>query len=136
MNGSSILIDTNILIYASKDEYNLTEIFEQYDNYYLSIIWYIEIYSYVFTNNSEKKILDNLMDELTIIDVNLSIAKSPIEYRKSEVRKVKLPDAIILSTAKYLKADWQGNNLKDCLGIDDTIKLVGLKINANDATNE
>ena len=58
MNGSSILIDTNILIYASKDEYNLTEIFEQYDNYYLSIIWYIEIYSYVFTNNSEKKILD------------------------------------------------------------------------------
>ena len=136
MNGSSILIDTNILIYASKDEYNLTEIFEQYDNYYLSIIWYIEIYSYVFTNNSEKKILDNLMDELTIIDVNLSIAKSAIEYRKSEVRKVKLPDAIILSTAKYLKADLISNNLKDFLGIDDTIKLVGLKINANDATNE
>ena len=136
MNGSSILIDTNILIYASKDEYNLTEIFEQYDNYYLSIIWYIEIYSYVFTNNSEKKFLDNLMDELTIIDVNLSIAKSAIEYRKSEVRKVKLPDAIILSTAKYLKADLISNNLKDFLGIDDTIKLVGLKINANDATNE
>ncbi|MBK9992800.1 MAG: type II toxin-antitoxin system VapC family toxin [Saprospiraceae bacterium] len=136
MNGSSILIDTNILIYASKDEYNLTEIFEQYDNYYLSIISYIEIYSYVFTNNSEKKILDNLMDELTIIDVNLSIAKSAIEYRKSEVRKVKLPDAIILSTAKYLKADLISNNLKDFLGIDDTIKLVGLKINANDATNE
>ena len=135
MNGSSILIDTNILIYASKDEYNLTEIFEQYDNYYLSIISYIEIYSYVFTNNSEKKILDNLMDELTIIDVNLSIAKSAIEYRKSEVRKVKLPDAIILSTAKYLKADLISNNLKDFLGIDDTIKLVGLKINANDATN-
>ena len=76
------------------------------------------------------------MDELTIIDVNLSIAKSAIEYRKSEVRKVKLPDAIILSTAKYLKADLISNNLKDFLGIDDTIKLVGLKINANDATNE
>lgn len=59
---------------------------------------------------------------MTIIPVDMDIARTTIQYRKK--RKIKVPDAIILSTAKSLCADLLTDNIRDFQNIDNSVKIV------------
>ena len=98
MNGNKLLLDTNILIYVLNGDENLIELLEGY-NYYISFITEIELMSNC-KNEAEKSIIRKLLNNMKIIDINLLIKEFTIQIRQQN--KVKLPDAIIAGTSKFL----------------------------------
>ena len=112
MNGDKVVLDTNVLIYMSKgliDEQKLLQL--NFNEFYVSVITFMELYGYKFTNSNEKERIDRFFNYIEVVHTNTIIADKVIEYRVSTPKKIKLPDAIILATTSYLKAtlltdDW------------------------------
>ena len=94
----------------------------EYDYLYTSIISYVETKGYNFEDNEEKEIVNQILNSIEIVNLNREIADTAIEYRKQ--KKIKLPDALILATAKYLKADLLTSDISDFQNIDKSVKLV------------
>jgi predicted nucleic acid-binding protein len=97
MSGSNILIDSNIMIYLSQDKLSIDEVFKEDGKYYISLISYMEILSYNFTSKIEEDFIKKLLSLFEVVEINKAIAKRVIALKK--VRKIKLPDAIIVATA-------------------------------------
>ena len=97
MSGNSVLLDSNIVIYLSQKKLAIDEVFEEDKTYSISIITYMEILSYNFIDKEEEAFIHKLLSLFKIIDINKKIADEVIKLKKS--RKIKLPDAIIVSTA-------------------------------------
>ena len=101
MNGNRALIDSNIIILASKNELDFQGILSHYDEFYISIISYIEVLGFSFRNKREQGMIKRLLDLFEIAELNMDVADISIAYRKK--KKIKLPDAVILATAKTLR---------------------------------
>jgi predicted nucleic acid-binding protein len=56
------------------------------------------------------------------VELNKEIADIAIEYRKK--KKIKLPDALVLATAKYIDADLLTNDIQDFQKIDKSVKII------------
>ena len=119
MSGTKALLDSNVLIFASKELIDIDSVLEPYDTFYISIITYMEVLGYDFKNEKEKKIIYEMMEVLNVVNINNDIADLVIKYRQKH--KIKLPDAIIFSTAKYLGAELLTDNLNDFKGIDKSV---------------
>lgn len=98
MSGNKAILDSNIIILASKHKIDTKILLENYDEFYVSIISYMEVYGYEFEDEKEKGFIDELFESIEIIEINKSIADQTILYRKNKSKKIKLPDAIILAT--------------------------------------
>jgi len=99
MNGSNLLLDSNIIIYylqGNKTAYNLIE----NNNIFISVITEMELLSYKNLTVKEEKIIKDLLSIFTIIPLKDSIKNKAIQLRKSY--DIKLPDSIIVSSAIYL----------------------------------
>lgn len=123
MIGNNVILDSNVIIFASKQTIDIEQVLNQYDNFYVSIITYMEIYGYDFEKSEEKELTDNLFKNLLIIDVSQEIAQYVLEYRKAALRKIKLPDAIILATARHLNATLLTDDWDDFIGIDPLVSV-------------
>lgn len=123
MNGSKALLDSNVIILASKQEIDIERLLSEYDEFYTSIITFMEVYGFAFENIAEKDLIDEMFGNLDIIEVNLTIAKQVINYKKGKTKKIKLPDAIILATAKYLGADLITDDWDDFINIDNQVVI-------------
>ena len=97
MSGNRLLLDTNILIYLSKKELNLEDFASKDDVLYISVITLMEAKGYLFSNNKEEAIIDALCNNLIKVYLTDEVIETVITLRKKH--KIKLPDAIILSTA-------------------------------------
>jgi predicted nucleic acid-binding protein len=97
MSGNRLLLDTNILIYLSKKELNLEDFASKDDVLYISVITLMEAKGYLFSNKKEEAIIDALCNNLIKVYVTDEVIETVITLRKKH--KIKLPDAIILSTA-------------------------------------
>lgn len=97
MSGNSLLLDTNILIYLSKKELNLEDFASKDDILYVSVITLMEAKGYLFSNKNEEAIIDALCNNLIKVYLTDKVIETVITLRKKH--KIKLPDAIILSTA-------------------------------------
>jgi predicted nucleic acid-binding protein len=86
----------------------------------------MEVYAYDFQNQDEKDLIDELFANVEIVEVNRTIADQAIIYRKNKIKKIKLPDAVILATAKYLNADLLTENWKDFQMIDNSVSILNL----------
>ena len=86
----------------------------------------MEVYAYDFQNQSEKDLIDEFFANLEIVEVNRAIADQAIVYRKNKIKRIKLPDAIILATAKYLNADLFSDDWDDFQGIDNSLNVLNL----------
>lgn len=124
MNGNRLLIDSNVIILASKKKLDFEAIFDAYDEVYVSIVSYMEVFGYPFKAQYEFELIQQIFENLYIIDVNMSIADIVIGYRKSTIKKIKLPDAIILATARSLEADLLTFDRDDFLNIDASVKIL------------
>jgi len=123
MIGNNVILDSNVIIFASKQTIDIEQVLNQYDNFYVSIITYMEIYGYDFEKSEEKELTDNLFKNLLVIDVSQEIAQYVLEYRKAALRKIKLPDAIILATARHLNATLLTDDWDDFIGIDPLVSV-------------
>jgi|SRR5215213_10297819 len=126
MNGTRSILDSNVIIFASKEKIDVAKMLSKYDEFYVSIITYMEVYAYEFQNADEKDLIDELFANLEIIEINQEIADQAIIYRKNKTKKIKLPDAIILATAKYIDADLLTDDYDDFEKIDSTVNVVNL----------
>lgn len=54
MNGSKGLLDSNVIIDASKGVISIEDILIRYDFLYASIITYVEVLGFKFENENEK----------------------------------------------------------------------------------
>lgn len=123
MNGTKAILDSNTVIFATRAKIDVEELFSRFDQFYASIITYIEVYAFDFHDASERDIADEIFANLEIIEVNQEIADQAILYRKSKTKKIKLPDAIILASAKYANADLLTDDWDDFQNIDSTVNV-------------
>lgn len=123
MSGSRAVLDSNVIIFASKQTIDITRILSNYDELYVSVITYMEVYSYDFGDVREKILIDQLFDLLIVMEINRSIADQSIVYRKNKVKKIKLPDAIVLATAQFLNATLITDDWDDFRGIDENVQV-------------
>ena len=125
MNGKIALLDSNIIIYLSKGVLESAE-FEQYESIAVSIITYMEVLGYRFHSPGEESIIRKMLEMMEIIPISMEIADITIELRKT--MKLKLPDAIILATAKKSGAVLYTANDKDFILFDEIEIVNPLKI--------
>lgn len=123
MNGNKIVLDTNIIVFASKQLIDVEKLINSFDVFYVSIITFMEAYSYNFSNNNEKLLIDELFNNIEIIEVNKEIADLAINIRNNKNKKIKLPDAIILATSKYLNLPLLTDDWDDFQNIDSEISI-------------
>ncbi|MCF6352322.1 MAG: type II toxin-antitoxin system VapC family toxin [Cyclobacteriaceae bacterium] len=99
MNGNSILLDTNIVLYLlSGDEVLANLLFNK--KIYISFITQLELLGYQDITEDEREEVKSFIDECIVIDINSEIKEEVINIKQG--RKTKLPDSIILATSKYL----------------------------------
>lgn len=115
MNGNRYLIDTNIAIYLLAGDQKVADILDQ-SQVFVSFISELELLSFEQEYNSGSAIIREFLNDVVIIDINKKIKDYTIEIRKQ--RTLKLPDAIIAATAKFLNiplmtADDRFKNVED-----------------------
>ncbi len=120
MNGN-IILDTNILIYLSKKELDLSQIFEKDANYFISIITKIELLGYPFSNKEELDFINNIVDALIVIPLSDEIVELTITLRRKY--KIKIPDAIVYASAQASKGSLYTNNISDFAKLTEGVKL-------------
>ena len=115
MNGTNLVLDTNIIIYYFRGSEFARDLILNND-IAISVITEIELLSY--HNNSEKDIVNikRLLSTFTIIPITSFVKDKTIDYRRKY--KLKTPDAIIVATCNYLDyplvtADKQLQNIED-----------------------
>ena len=120
MNGKRELLDSNILIYLSRQELSLADVIKPDTEYSISVVSYMEVFGYPFARPAEEELVLEIVSRLEIVDVTLPIAQQTIVNQKRH--HVDLPDAIIGATAQVL----------DCVlvtrNVDDFKTIEGLKI--------
>ena len=99
MNGNSVLLDTNIVLYLLSGDKGLSDLLYN-RKLYISFITQLELLSYHGISSKEKREIEKFLEDCIIIDINNRIKQSVIEIRQSG--RIKLPDSIILATSEYL----------------------------------
>lgn len=99
MNGNSLLVDTNILLYYLDGNLEVKKLLEG-NNIYVSFITEIELLSYHKLDSSAETIIQQFLDNCIVFDLNQEIKDLTIEIRKST--NLKLPDSFIASTSYFL----------------------------------
>ncbi|MBS1515213.1 MAG: PIN domain-containing protein [Bacteroidetes bacterium] len=122
MNGTKAVLDTNVLIYFSKELLDFDTFYEKYTEMYVSSITYMEAFGYKFISPFEKEAIINIVKPFEIVHTDSEIMELVINYRIS--KKIKISDAIILATAKKLDAELVTNDLLDFTNIDEDVKIV------------
>ena len=91
-----VFLDSNTIIYLSKELIEIETIFRDDEEYAVSVITYMEVLGYDFDSNEEREFIEELLSSLTIIYIDEAISNKVIELKK--IVKIKLPDAIICAT--------------------------------------
>ncbi|MEI8202290.1 MAG: type II toxin-antitoxin system VapC family toxin [Bacteroidota bacterium] len=99
MNGINLMIDTNAAIYLLNGNQKIAEFLDG-KNICISFITELELLSKPGISSVEKKVIKSFLNDCTIYDINSFVKKKVIELKQST--KIKLPDAIIASTAQWL----------------------------------
>ena len=119
-----VLLDSNTIVYLSKEIISVDDVFDDNKEYGISVITYMEVLGYSFESTKEKEFIEELLSYLSVIYIDETIAKRVIELKKE--RKIKLPDAIICATAMVnnsllITNDIRLKNIKNL-----KIKIVGM----------
>jgi predicted nucleic acid-binding protein len=96
VTGNKALFDSNVIIYLSRNEIPLSFV-DQFDALFISVITYMEILGYPFSNPKEEGFIKELLSVFQTIFVDQRIADITVDIRKN--KRIKLPDAIISATA-------------------------------------
>lgn len=99
MNGSNILLDTNIVLYLLNGEETLIPLLEE-KNLYLSFITQLELLGYRYSKPGDILKIKKFITDCTVIDITSGIKELVITIRQKYT--IKLPDAIILATSIWL----------------------------------
>lgn len=115
MSGSNIFVDTNILLYLISGDETITNLLDG-KSIFISFITELELLSFKELGEEEEHKINELLSNISIIDINPEIKRIVIKLKKNY--KIKLPDLIIASTAYFLNqpfitADKQLNQISE-----------------------
>nr|CAA6808006.1 MAG: Unknown protein [uncultured Thiotrichaceae bacterium] len=114
-----MILDSNILIYASKVQNDLTgtamTLIKQ-QNVCVSAISCLEVLGYHKLKNDEKTDLENMLERMTIFMVSDKVIEQAIALRQQQ--SMSLGDAIIAATALQQKQVLYTRNTSDFKWID------------------
>lgn len=99
MNGSSLVIDTNIALYLFNGDRTIASLLDG-RNVYISFITEIELLGFPGITNEQKTISKEFIEDSVVIDLNDAIKRMTIDLRVKY--NLKIPDAIIAASALYL----------------------------------
>ena len=99
MNGNSVLLDTNIILYLLEGDKILSDLLFN-KKLYISFISQLELLGYVDITPRDQIKIQNFFNDCIIIDINNQIKQEVIKIK--QLSKIKLPDSIILATSIYL----------------------------------
>ena len=99
MNGSSLVIDTNIALYLFNGDRTIASLLDG-RNVYISFITEIELLGFPGITNEQKAISREFIEDSVVIDLNDAIKRMTIDLRVKY--NLKIPDAIIAASALYL----------------------------------
>jgi toxin FitB len=117
------LMDSNAVIYfllGSLPDSANQNIDDKIDNNQIAIsdVTKMEILGFNFTNPNEEQSFINFVNAIEVIPISQDIVNQTITFRK--MKKIKLPDAIIGSTAFVNKYDMITRNMSDFKGLGIT----------------
>jgi predicted nucleic acid-binding protein len=95
-----ILLDTNAVVYFLEGREEFEKIGD-YSSFYYSFITEIELLS--FGDEERRKTISEFLKKGKRIDIDNKIIAGTIEIRRK--KRLKVPDAIIVSSAQKIKAD-------------------------------
>lgn len=123
MSGNKkAVLDSNVIIDLAKQQIS-PNFADHYAELCTSIISYIEVLGYDFGEDlAQKEAIMDWLSSLPVENLSMPIAEYAIEYRKK--RKIKLPDALILATARYLEADLLTSNESDFKEVDQNVNII------------
>lgn len=99
MNGSNILLDTNIVLYLLNGEETLIPLLEE-KNLYISFITQLELLGARYLKSEDILKIKQFISECTVIDITPGIKEIVISIRQKY--SFKLPDCIIMATSMWL----------------------------------
>ncbi|MCC5615081.1 type II toxin-antitoxin system VapC family toxin [Nostoc sp. CHAB 5836] len=102
-----ILLDTNIVLYFLGGR--LVKPLPS-GQYFISVITEIELLSYPSLSLEKETQIIDFLKKITVLSIDNNIKNLTIALRKQY--KLRLPDAIILATAKYLNAILFTNDIR------------------------
>lgn len=115
MNGNSIVLDTNIVLYLLNGDEKLATILDDMQ-LFVSVITEIELLGYYGLSTSDKTKIKLFLLECSVVSLNNEIKDLSITLKQNS--KSKTPDAIVASTALFLQlplitADKGFQNIED-----------------------
>lgn len=111
-----ILADSNLIIYAASGKYpDLVEWFAE-NRPVVSAITVVEVLGYHKLKTEEKKVLENLFAELSVVYPSVGIFLKAIELRQQ--RNISVSDALIAATAIFHNLTLATHNISDFNWID------------------
>jgi predicted nucleic acid-binding protein len=117
---SCALFDTNIVIDALKGIDAANKEYQRYETVYISLISWIEVM--VGTNNFDELMTrDFLQQHFIVLPITLPIAELAVKIRQQ--RRIKLPDALIQSTAQIYNTILVTRNSKDFPETEPNIRI-------------
>jgi predicted nucleic acid-binding protein len=120
-----ILLDSNILIAASRTENNDLLEFIVTEDCASSVVSYVEVFGYPSIKSNERLVVERIYSLIKVFPVDL-----PIAHRASEIRlqrKIKTPDALIAATALEHHCSLATDNEKDFSWIEGLTIINPLK---------
>ena len=118
MSGK-IIIDTNIFIYLTQGNENVID-FIQDKNISISFITELELLSFKKITSEEEIIIQEILSQFNIYNFEQNLKKEIVFLRKKY--NLKLPDSIILATAKHYDVPFLTSDKK--LKIIDEVDVI------------
>ena len=124
INNQRILFDTDILIDHLRGSTNISNLVDSSSGNtpFISVISIAEIYSFLFAH--EYQSVDELLNMMTVINIDSLIAKTAGKYRMAYIKShiLTVPDALIAATAKINRAALITKNIRH-FPMDDIKKI-------------
>lgn len=116
-----MLIDSNVIIYASQPEYSKLRSFLGKQKLDASVISKIETLGYNRLTSTQKTLLENFFDSIVLVELEEEIVDKAIQLRQT--KNIALADAIIAATAVIYKIPLATKNTQDFKGIQ-SLRLI------------
>ena len=98
MNGNSLFVDSNVILYLISGDATIAELLNG-KHVFISFITELELLGFKDLIEEESTKIQEFIDDSTVTDINAKIKKLVISLRKNY--NLKLPDSIIAASALY-----------------------------------
>jgi predicted nucleic acid-binding protein len=124
MSGNRFLLDTNAIIALLQGNLSITSIVKEAEWIGVSIISVIEFLSFSNLSDIDKKLLNNLLNKIEVVELTMSNQQIIAAISSIRVKyKLKLPDATVaasafMNLATLVTADRGFNKVTELIVID------------------